>query len=445
VIFVLEKLSHGLRGAIEKLTRSSLVDKEVVEETLRELQRALLGSDVDVKLVFDMSDRLRKRANEELPKGLSRKEYMIKAVYEELTAVMGIEPKVNMGKQRILLLGLFGSGKTSTAAKLARFYQKRGLKPALICCDTFRPAAYEQLEQLSRQINVPFYGEKGEKNPAKIVKNGLEKFSSFDIIIVDSSGRDALDEEMIREIKAISDAFNPDEKFLVLPADIGQAVKQQASAFQEALKITGVIVTKMDATAKGGGALTACSESRAQVKFIAIGEKPEDLETYDPKKFVSRLVGFGDIEGLLEKVKEVSEPELAERLLSNEFSMGDFISQIESMGKVGTMDKILDMMGMSGMASKLPKDMLNVQEAKMKKWKHMASSMTKEEKDNPEIINASRITRIAKGSGASENDVRELLSSYKKVKKMTRMLSPGKLKGMKNAKDMAKLMKGMKF
>ena len=442
---MLEKLSQGLRGAIEKLTRSSLVDKEVVEETLRELQRALLGSDVDVKLVFDMSDRLRKRANEELPKGLSRKEHMIKAVYEELTAVMGIEPKVNMGKQRILLLGLFGSGKTSTSAKLARFYQKRGLKPALICCDTFRPAAYEQLEQLSRQINVPFYGEKGEKNPAKIVKNGLEKFSSFDIIIVDSSGRDALDEEMIREIKAISDAFNPDEKFLVLPADIGQAVKQQASAFQEALKITGVIVTKMDATAKGGGALTACSESRAQVKFIAVGEKPEDLETYDPKKFVSRLVGFGDIEGLLEKVKEVSEPELAERLLSNEFSMGDFISQIESMGKVGTMDKILDMMGMSGMASKLPKDMLNVQEAKMKKWKHMASSMTKEEKDNPEIINASRITRIAKGSGASENDVRELLSSYKKVKKMTRMLSPGKLKGMKNAKDMAKLMKGMKF
>ncbi len=442
---MLEKLSQGLRGAIEKLTRSSLVDKEVVEETLRELQRALLGSDVDVKLVFDMSDRLRKRANEELPKGLSRKEHMIKSVYEELTAVMGIEPKVNMGKQKILLLGLFGSGKTSTAAKLARFYQKRGLKPALICCDTFRPAAYEQLEQLSRQINASFYGEKGEKNPAKIVKNGLEKFPAFDIIIADSSGRDALDEEMIKEIKSISDALNPDEKFLVLPADIGQAAKQQAQAFADALKITGVIVTKMDATAKGGGALTACSESRAQVKFIAVGEKPEDLEIYDPKKFVSRLIGFGDIEGLLEKVKEVSEPEIAERLLSNEFSIGDFISQIESMGKVGTMDKILDMMGMSGMASKLPKDMLNVQEAKMKKWKHMASSMTKEEKENPEIINTSRITRIAKGSGSTENDVRELLASFKKVKKMTRMLSPGKLKGMKNAKDMAKLFKGMKF
>lgn len=442
---MLEKLSSGLRNAIEKLTRSSLVDKEVVEETIKELQRALLGSDVDVNLVFGMAEKLRKSSQEELPKGLSRKEHMIKSVYNELTMIMGSEPRIGIGKQKILLLGLFGSGKTSTSAKLARFYQKKGLKPALICCDTFRPAAYEQLQQLSNQINVPFYGERDEKDASKIVRNGIEKFKNLDVIIADSSGRDALDSEMIKEIKEISESLNPDEKFLVIPADIGQAAKIQASAFKQALDITGVIVTKMDATGKGGGALTACSESSAQVKFIAVGEKTDDLEIYNPKKFVGRLIGFGDIEGLMEKVKEVSKPDIADKIINNEFSIEDFITQIESMQKVGTMDKILDMMGMGAMSEKIPKDMLNVQEGKMKKWKHIANSMTKEEKENPEIINASRITRISKGSGSSENDVRELLASFKKVKKMTKMISPGKLKGMKNMKEISKLMKGMKM
>lgn len=442
---MLEKLSSGLRNALEKLTKSSVVDKETVEATIKEMQRALLGSDVDVKLVFELTERLRKKAMEDIPPGLTRKEHMIKAFYEELTGIMGKEPQISIGKQKILLLGLFGSGKTSTSAKLARFFQKKGLKPALICCDTFRPAAYDQLEQLSKQINVPFYGERDEKNPAKIVENGMRKFQNYDVIIADSSGRNALETDMIDEIKEISSVLNPDEKFLVLPADIGQAARQQASAFQEALNITGVIITKMDATAKGGGALTACYESQSQVKFIAVGEKTEDLEIYNPKKFVSRLIGFGDLEGLLEKVKEVSQPELAEKLMTDQFSMGDFIEQIEAMGKVGTMDKILDMMGMSGLSSKIPKDMLDVQEGKMKKWKHMASSMTKEEKDNPEIINASRIARIAKGSGSKEEDVRELLTSYKKVRKMTRMLKPGKMKGIKSQKDLAKLLKGMKM
>ena len=442
---MLEKLSSGLRNALEKLTRSSVVDKETVEATLRELQRALIGSDVDVKLVFELTERLRKRAVEDIPKGLTRKEHMIRAFYDELTGIMGREPDINTGRQKILLLGLFGSGKTSTSAKLARFYQKKGMKPALICCDTFRPAAYDQLEQLSRQINVPFYGERDEKNPARIVERGMKKFSNYDVIIADSSGRNALDKEMTEEIKEISNVLAPDEKFLVLPADIGQAARQQASAFQEALKITGVIITKMDATAKGGGALTACYESGAPVKFIAVGEKTEDLEIYNPKKFVGRLIGFGDIEGLMEKVKEVSQPELAEKLLTDSFNIGDFISQIEAMQQVGTMDKIFDMMGMSGLSSKIPKDMLDVQEGKMKKWKHIAASMTKEEKENPEIINASRVTRIAMGSGSKEEDVRELLNSYKKVRKMTRMLKPGKMKGVKSQKDLARLLRGMKM
>lgn len=442
---MLEKLSTGLRNAINRLTRSAIIDKEIIDETIRDLQRALLGSDVDVKLVMELSERIRKKASEDLPKGLSRKEHIIKSIYDELTAIMGKEASINIGKQKILLVGLFGSGKTSTAAKLARFFQKKGLKPALICCDTFRPAAYEQLQQLSRQINVPFYGDKENKDPAAIVKKGLEIFGNYDVVIADSSGRDALDESMIKEIEEISSSFNPDERFLVIPADIGQAARQQASAFQEALGITGVIVTKMDATAKGGGALTACAESSSYVKFITAGEKPDEIEVYEPRKFVSRLIGFGDLEGLLEKVREYAEPELAEKILSDEFDINDFMQQIDSVQKVGTMDKILDMMGLSGVATKIPKDMLNVQEAKMKKWKHIVNSMTKEERANPEIINASRITRIAKGSGCGENDVRELIASFKKVKKMTKMLKPGKIKGLKSPKDLAKVMKGFRI
>ncbi|MCD6092449.1 MAG: signal recognition particle protein [Candidatus Aenigmarchaeota archaeon] len=438
---MLEKLSSGLRSCIERLTRTTLVDKEVVDEMLRDIQRTLLSGDVDVKLVFELCEKIRKRAFEQIPKGLTRKEHVIKILYEEITNIMGKEPEIGMPK-RILLVGLFGSGKTTVAAKLARFYQKKGLKPLLVCCDTFRPAAYEQLEQLAKKINVPFYGDEKIKEPHKIINQCNLK--NYDIVIVDSSGRDALNNDMIKEIKDISNALNPDEKILVIPADIGQAASQQARAFQDALNITGVIVTKLDATAKGGGALTACAASGATVKFIGTGEKLGDLEVYDPKRFVSRLMGFGDLESLLEKAKEVVKPDIAEKIIGEKFDMNDFCEQIESMQKVGTMDKILDMMGLSG--AKIPKDVLGVQEEKMKKWKHIVNSMTKQERSEPDIINASRIARIARGSGSSEADVRELVASYKKVRKMIRMLKPGKFRGLKlGMKGFEKLLKNFRM
>ena len=192
---------------------------------------------------------------------------------------------ISFKPKKILLCGLFGSGKTSSACKIARFYQKKGMKVAVICADTYRPAAYEQLEQLAKKIDAGFYGEKGEKDAAKVVANGLKKVKG-EVIIIDSAGRDALDGELVKEIKAIDSAMKPDEKILVIPADIGQAVKEQADAFHSILGITDIIVTKMDATAKGGGALTACRATGANVKFISIGETPNDLEVYDSKKFV---------------------------------------------------------------------------------------------------------------------------------------------------------------
>lgn len=429
---MLKGLSSKLRESLEKLARGS-ADKEAIEELLRDIQRSLISADVDVGLVLELTEGIRKRASESLPAGVTRKEYVIKVVYEELTRIMG-EKKGDapLLRKKILLAGLYASGKTSTAAKLALFYKKKGLKPALVACDTVRPAAYEQLQQLSEKIEVPFYGEKGEKNPSKILSHALEKLKE-DVIIIDSSGRNALDPSLIDEIKSLNEtakkflgAGEIFEKILVIPADIGQAAKAQASSFHGALGITDVIVTKLDATAKGGGALTACHQTGAMVKFITVGEGVEDLEPYNPEKFVGRLIGFADIETLLEKAKAHLDEGKAEKMVKGDFDIEDFYSQIEGVSKMGSLSQIMDSMGLGKMASKVPN--MEVQEAKMKKWKYAIQSMTKEERANPEEINSSRIRRIAKGSGCAESEVRELLNNYQKSKKMMKMMSPAKLK-----------------
>lgn len=321
---------------------------------------------------------------------------------------------------------------TTTAAKLARFYQKKGLKPALVCCDVERPAAYEQLQQLAEQIHVPFYGEKGEKDSGKILKDALNTLKA-DIIIIDSSGRNALDQGMINEIRNLYEIASPEERILVIPADIGQAAKVQAGEFQKSLDITGVIITKMEGTAKGGGALTACVVTGAPVKWIGVGEKIDALELFDPQRFVGRLVGWGDIQALMEKAKEAVEPEkaekMAEKIMSGKFTLSDFYEQIKSMQRMGPLKSVMEMIPGMPMA-KIPKDFDPAkQEQKMRKWAVAIQSMTKEEKENPEIINASRIARISKGSGVPESEIRELLRNYNQSKKMMKMLGGGAKRG----------------
>lgn len=415
-----EDLGNGLSNLIRRIVTGTTVDKKMVEEVLVDLKKILLQSDVDVKLTDELAENIRKKCLEgKVPAGLTLREYVLKVIYEELVRLLGEKPFGLTGKKKIMFVGLFGSGKTTSIAKLAKYFQKQGLRPALISCDFHRPAALEQLAQLGKQINAPVFF---EKDPYTSVKLGIEKFKNYDVIIVDTAGRDALDEELADELKKLGEIVKPDEVLLAVPADMGKIAGPQANEFNKLVGITGVVITKLDGTAKGGGALTSCRVTGANVKFIGTGEKIEDFEVYDPERFVSRLLGLGDLQTLLEKAKEAEvKPEKIEKIVEGKFNLQDFQEQIEAMQKMGPLQQITKMIPGFGMM-KLPEELLGVQEEKMKKYKHIIQSMTKLEKDTPEVISVSRIKRIAKGSGRAESEVRELLSQYDKMKKLMKTL-----------------------
>ncbi len=422
---VLDKLGSSLKDAFKKIAGMGVVDKEAVEAIVRDLQRALLQSDVDVKIVSDISNSIKEKVlKDKPPSGLTLKEHFIKILYDELVSFLGSEKgEIELKKQKILLIGLFGSGKTTSAAKLARWFKTRGLSVGLVACDTHRPAAQEQLEQLGKALDAKVY--RDGKSPEDIAKKTLEK-SKDQVLIFDSAGRDALDKELAKELENMGKIIQPDEVLLVIPADIGQAARRQAEEFVRLVGITGIIVSKLDGTAKGGGALTAATVSGAKIKFIGVGEKSSDLEQYDPQRFVSRLIGYGDIQGLLEKAKELDiDKEALERIKEGKFTLNEFVAQVKQMQSMGPLGKIADMIpGFSGM--KIPKDSLNVQEDKMKKWQHIINSMTLEEREDPDMIKQNRVSRIAKGSGSKPEDVKDLIKNYKQIKKVMKMVGGGK-------------------
>ena len=424
----LEHLGSSLYDALKKVFKASVVDEATVKELVRDIQRALLQADVNVKLVLDISKRIEDRSlQEKVPPGISRREHVIKVVYEELTRFLGdkaVPLKFEPGKRRVIMLvGIQGSGKTTVAAKLARYLQKRGLKPALVCADTFRPGAYAQLQQLATRINVPIYGDPKAKDAVKVVTEGLRQYGDRDVIIVDTSGRHKEEQELIKEMKMLERSIKPDEVMLVIDGTIGQQALVQAKAFNEATPIGSILVTKLDGSARGGGALSAVAATGAPIKFIGTGEKTEDIEAFVPSRFVGRLLGMGDLETLLDKVKEaeITVPEKkAKAIMSGKFTLTDMYEQFEAMKGMGTFKKLFKMI--PGMSYKIPDDMLNMAEGRLEKWRVLIQSMTPQERDNPKIFNSSRMKRVARGSGTSEKDVKELLKQYIMMRRMLKTM-----------------------
>jgi signal recognition particle subunit SRP54 len=426
---MLEKLGEALRKTTNKIANAIFLDKNVVEEIIKELQRALISADVNVFLVKEITEKLKEKAYDERIKGVEKKEELIKYLNDTILEIIGGEKKeivLNEKKQTvILLLGLYGAGKTTTASKLGLYYSKRGKKVALLGLDVHRPAASDQLEQLAKQNKLACFIDKEEKNALRIWKKYKKELDEYEILIIDTAGRHSLDKELVAEIKELNEKIKPDYKILVIQADIGQAAKKQAEEFQKSLSVNGVIITRMDSTAKAGGALTACYETKAPVFFIGTGEKANEIETFNPKSFVSRILGMGDLEGLLEKVQNAVDSESQKKLKKNleegKFNLRDFQEQLKSMGSMGSFDKILDMIpGIN--KDKIPEGMLGAQEGKMKKWSHIIDSMTPQEIENPEIIEkqTTRLGRIAKGSGATTSEIRQLLKQYNLLKEFAK-------------------------
>lgn len=456
---VLDKLGSSLRDTLKKITNAMFVDETLINELVKDVQRALLQADVQVQLVFEIAKSLKERLkNEKTPPGISQKDHLVSILYDELAKLLGgegrrIEPAaIKLNKPyKLMLVGLFGTGKTTTCGKLAKYYSKRGFKVAMISTDTWRPAAFEQLKQVGAQINVPVFGNPKQKDPTKVFKEFESQFNQYDLIIIDTAGRDAVNEELITEIDAIYKTVQPHETILTLNADIGQAATKLAQTFHNSCHVGGVIISKLDGTAKGGGALSACKITGAPVMFIGVGEKVDDLEEFKPKNFVGQLLGMGDIEKLLEKATEALDAEatkdLSKRLIKGEFTLVDLYEQMEAMRKMGPLSKVMELIpGFSSV--QMPKEALAVQEEKVKIWKYIMDSCTKEELADPSIMSITRINRVAVGSGRNEQEVRELLKHYKQSKKLVKVFKGVGGAAMENEgemsqKQMQKMMRKM--
>jgi signal recognition particle subunit SRP54 len=358
---------------------------------------------------------------------MNPREHVINIVYQELINLVGRGADIPLKKQNIMLVGLQGSGKTTTAAKLATFFQRKGLRTAVICADTFRAGAFDQLKALCEKQGVFFYGERGNLDAAAVARNGLEATKKYDVRIVDTAGRHALEGDLIQEMKDIHSVVNAEQKLLVMDAALGQQASEQAKAFNEAISITGVIITKLDGTAKGGGALSAVAETKTSVAFIGMGETPSDLEKFEADRFISRMLGMGDIKTLIERAQEAQTDQNVdvESLMRGKFTLRDMYQQMEAMNKLGPLKQIMQMLPMGGLGFELSDKEYQMTKDRLDKYRVVMDSMTAVELEDPKVITASRIKRISRGSGASPDLVRELLKSHLAMQKAIKGMRGG--------------------
>lgn len=448
---MLDNLRTGLRSALKKIVGASDINEEIIESLCKDVQRALLQSDVNVRLVLSITDNLKNRAMKEQPvKGLSRKDHIITILYGELAKMLGYTGNTiksidktqrlpddgisfKAGEQNIvLMLGIQGSGKTTVTAKLARWLTRHGYRVAVIGADTWRPAALTQLKTNCGKINVEVFGDEQDKDPVNIVKNGLEHFKKqvLDVIIIDTAGRHKEEKGLLEEMKSMHQVSEPELVLLVIDGTIGQQAYNQAKAFHEAAPVGGIVITKLDGTAKGGGVIAASAATGARVVFIGTGERIDDLEQFSPTHFVGRILGMGDIKALLEMAKNLelqADEGQAKRLLGGKMTIEDFYAQMDNVGKMGFRNVIDNLPGLSGMVKD---DQLDALQEKMEKWRFIIQSMTKIEKRNPDIMNDSRRKRVARGSGMTEHDVKELIKQYNNSKSMMKQAKGRQMQGM---------------
>ncbi len=433
----MSEILSGLRNAIRRFITGATPYERAVEEFIRDLQRTLIKADVNVRLVFEISRRIKERAvKEKPPPGASRRDWFIKIVYEELVSLFGgeEEPDVipNKTPYVIMMVGVQGSGKTTSAAKLAWYYRNRRFKVGLVAADTYRPGAYDQLRQLAESVGAMFYGEKDARDAVKLAETGVKKLveEGAEIIIVDTAGRHGYGEEqsLLDEMKSIAEKVKPDEVMLVIDASMGQKARDLAEKFHSATPIGSIFLSKLDGTAKGGGALSAVAVTGARIKFVGTGEKPDEIEVFRPANFVARILGIGDIRSIIERLEALAETEelekQAEEILSGRLNMRIIYKQIRQIRRLGPLSKVLKMLPGFGLTIPDIDEEARVSEKKMDAWMAIIQSMTYEELEKPELIEKekSRIRRIAIGSGTRPEDVKELLTYYNQVKRMIKQL-----------------------
>eukprot|EP00697_Spironema_sp_BW2_P000050 gnl/Spiro4/10084_TR5353_c0_g1_i1.p1 gnl/Spiro4/10084_TR5353_c0_g1~~gnl/Spiro4/10084_TR5353_c0_g1_i1.p1 ORF type:complete len:506 (-),score=129.90 gnl/Spiro4/10084_TR5353_c0_g1_i1:39-1556(-) len=438
---VLADLGKSISGAIRRMNQSALVSEEVITQMIKEVCNALLVGDVNVRLVAQLRQNIQKQLNpEEMAKGLNKRKIVQKVLFDELVKLLdpGRKPyKVVKNRPNIFMfVGLQGSGKTTTCTKLALYYKRKGFKTCLVCADTFRAGAYEQLVQNATKAKIPYFGRKDETDPVAVAREGVEIFTQqgFEVIIVDTSGRHMQEESLFEEMRQVSAAINPHEHIFVMDASIGQMAFDQASAFSRSVSVGSVILTKLDSHAKGGGALSAVAASHSPIIFLGTGELLENLEEFDPKSFVQRMLGMGDIGKFVSLIQErgLGQPEMYQRLAKGLFTLRDMRDQFQNILKMGPLSQV--MQNIPGFSAEfIPQGKDDESVLRIRRFLAMLDSMNDVELDSPKGLQInkeskekynSRVLRIARGSGTSVREVSELLDQFKKFQVVVSNFGP---------------------
>ncbi len=426
-----ENLQDRLHGVFDQLTRRGRLSEVDVEKALREVRLALLEADVNFKVVKEFIGRIRDRAiGIEVTKTITPGQQVIKIVHEELLTTLGQPARLDLGGASphvIMMVGLQGSGKTTTTAKLALNLRKSKHRPLMVAADTRRPAAIEQLKVLGRELDIPVYAEDPSVLPPVICKNAIDaaKAGAYNIVLLDTAGRLQIDEALMEELSQIKAKTDPQEILLVADAMTGQEAVRVAEGFHQQVDLTGLILTKIDGDARGGAAISIRSVTGVPIKFLGTGEKPGDLELFHPDRLASRILGMGDVLSLIERAEEVIDEDVAERgakkMLEGSFNLEDFLEQLHQIKKLGPLNKVLDMIpGMGQLAGNIPQEELDKQ---LKRTQAIISSMTLQERRNPnKVLNGSRKRRVATGSGTTVQEINQLLSQFRQMQKMMKQL-----------------------